>query len=108
MRTAKPSASFRAITGAAAVALAGCSLAATSTDPPATPNAAAPASADPRSAPDPGYGPHPDLPAPNKKLIPTIKIAEAKGWPAGAMPTAAPRAWPSRPSPRGSCIRAGS
>ena len=89
MRTAKPSASFRAITGAAAVALAGCSLAATSTDPPATPNAAAPASADPRSAPDPGYGPHPDLPAPNKKLIPTIKIAEAKGWPAGAMPTAA-------------------
>jgi len=37
-----------------------------------------------------GIGPHPELPPPVKSLIPTIKVAEARGWPAGATPTAAP------------------
>src|SRR5512132_643312 len=36
-----------------------------------------------------GIGPRPTLPAPNPTLIPTIEIAPAKGWPAGAKPTAA-------------------
>ena len=36
-----------------------------------------------------GVGPHPTLPSPNPTLIPTVKIAPAKGWPAGATPTAA-------------------
>jgi glucose/arabinose dehydrogenase len=35
-------------------------------------------------------GPEPALPAPAKTAIPTVKIAPAKGWPAGAKPTAAP------------------
>jgi glucose/arabinose dehydrogenase len=35
-------------------------------------------------------GPAPAIPSPDKSLIPTIKIAKAKGWPAGATPTAAP------------------
>lgn len=38
-----------------------------------------------------GFGPTPVLPAPEgKKLIPTVNIAPAKGWPANATPTAAP------------------
>jgi glucose/arabinose dehydrogenase len=37
-----------------------------------------------------GVGPEPQLPAPNKTLIPTVDIAPAKGWPDGAKPTAAP------------------
>jgi glucose/arabinose dehydrogenase len=37
-----------------------------------------------------GIGPHPTLPAPDESLIPTIKVADAKGWPAGTTPTAAP------------------
>jgi glucose/arabinose dehydrogenase len=37
-----------------------------------------------------GYGPQPDLPAPQSALIPVVKIAPAKGWPAGASPTPAP------------------
>lgn len=36
-----------------------------------------------------GIGPHPALPAPNPTLIPTVHIAPAKGWPAGATPKAA-------------------
>ena len=36
-----------------------------------------------------GTGPQPTLPAPNPTLIPTVDIAPAKGWPAGATPTAA-------------------
>ncbi len=36
-----------------------------------------------------GIGPHPTLPPPNPTLIPTVNIAPAKGWPAGAMPEAA-------------------
>ncbi|HLL58550.1 MAG TPA: sorbosone dehydrogenase family protein, partial [Allosphingosinicella sp.] len=36
-----------------------------------------------------GTGPNPKLPLPVKTLIPTVNIAEATGWPAGAMPTPA-------------------
>ncbi|TPG73559.1 PQQ-dependent sugar dehydrogenase [Pseudomonas arsenicoxydans] len=36
-----------------------------------------------------GTGPSPKLPEPNKTLIPTVNIAPAIGWPAGAKPTAA-------------------
>ncbi|MHB8913336.1 MAG: PQQ-dependent sugar dehydrogenase [Lysobacter sp.] len=36
-----------------------------------------------------GMGPDPTLPAPDQRLIPTVLIAPAKGWPAGATPTAA-------------------
>lgn len=36
-----------------------------------------------------GYGPNPNLPAPSRTLIPTVNIAEAKGWPNGATPKAA-------------------
>ena len=37
-----------------------------------------------------GTGPQPTLPAPQPSLIPTVNIAPAKGWAAGATPTAAP------------------
>lgn len=37
-----------------------------------------------------GSGPKPVLPAPKPGLLPTVKIAPAKGWPAGAIPQAAP------------------
>ncbi|HEV7912712.1 MAG TPA: sorbosone dehydrogenase family protein [Albitalea sp.] len=33
-------------------------------------------------------GPDPVLPPPDKQLIPTVKVAPAKGWPAGAKPAA--------------------
>src|SRR4051812_24032962 len=36
-----------------------------------------------------GIGPHPTLPEPASSLIPTIKVAKAVGWPAGATPVAA-------------------
>ncbi|HEY0300041.1 MAG TPA: sorbosone dehydrogenase family protein [Rhizomicrobium sp.] len=36
-----------------------------------------------------GYGPQPNLPAPNPTLIPTINQADGVGWPAGAKPTPA-------------------
>ncbi len=36
----------------------------------------------------PGVGPNPQLPAPADKLVPTIDIAPAVGWPQGATPTA--------------------
>ncbi|MGH6611593.1 MAG: PQQ-dependent sugar dehydrogenase, partial [Burkholderiaceae bacterium] len=36
-----------------------------------------------------GYGPNPTLPEPNPSVIPTINIAPARGWPEGAMPSAA-------------------
>ncbi|MWK58589.1 sorbosone dehydrogenase family protein [Pseudomonas otitidis] len=36
-----------------------------------------------------GTGPTPQLPAPNKTLIPTVNIAPATGWPAGGRPQAA-------------------
>jgi len=38
---------------------------------------------------DEGSGPQPTLPAPNPKLVPTVAIAPAKGWPQGAAPTPA-------------------
>ncbi|MFF7710440.1 PQQ-dependent sugar dehydrogenase [Pseudomonas sp. NPDC007930] len=38
----------------------------------------------------PGFGPNPELPAPQKSLIPTMNIAPAVGWPEGAKPRAAP------------------
>ena len=37
-----------------------------------------------------GTGPAPELPAPSRTLIPTVKVAEAVGWPAGASPVPAP------------------
>jgi glucose/arabinose dehydrogenase len=37
-----------------------------------------------------GTGPDPVLPPPTRSLIPTVHIAPAKGWPAGAKPAAAP------------------
>jgi glucose/arabinose dehydrogenase len=37
-----------------------------------------------------GMGPHPQLPAPEKSLFPTMHIAKAVGWPAGTKPEAAP------------------
>ena len=37
-----------------------------------------------------GMGPAPTLPPPNPTLIPTIKVAPAKGWASGTMPQAAP------------------
>ncbi|MDC7684725.1 sorbosone dehydrogenase family protein [Asticcacaulis sp. BYS171W] len=36
-----------------------------------------------------GQGTNPELPAPKKTLIPTVKVADATGWSAGDMPTAA-------------------
>src|SRR5450759_5761896 len=36
-----------------------------------------------------GVGPRPTLPLPHPTLIPTVHIAPAKGWPAGATPVAA-------------------
>lgn len=36
-----------------------------------------------------GVGPRPTLPSPRSTLIPTVHIAPAKGWPAGATPVAA-------------------
>ncbi|AZO28498.1 MULTISPECIES: sorbosone dehydrogenase family protein [unclassified Mesorhizobium] len=36
-----------------------------------------------------GYGPNPTLPKPTPTLIPTVNIAEAKGWQEGVMPTPA-------------------
>jgi glucose/arabinose dehydrogenase len=37
-----------------------------------------------------GVGPAPQLPGPRKTLIPTVKVADAVGWPAGVSPGAAP------------------
>jgi glucose/arabinose dehydrogenase len=37
-----------------------------------------------------GIGPHPLLPAPDETFIPTVNVAQAKGWPEGAAPVAAP------------------
>lgn len=39
--------------------------------------------------PSVGFGPSPTLPAPHSGLFPTVKVADAIGWPAGAMPTPA-------------------
>ncbi len=37
-----------------------------------------------------GIGPNPTLPEPNKTWLPTVNTAKAVGWPAGAVPVAAP------------------
>jgi glucose/arabinose dehydrogenase len=42
-----------------------------------------------RLAPQADTGPQPNLPEPTRTLVPTIKIAPAKGWPEGTTPTAA-------------------
>ncbi|HYD19444.1 MAG TPA: sorbosone dehydrogenase family protein [Patescibacteria group bacterium] len=39
--------------------------------------------------PEAGYGANPQLPAPEKSLLPTVNIAPATGWPAGGKPVAA-------------------
>ena len=39
--------------------------------------------------PSAGFGADPTLPEPSKSLFPTVKVAPAVGWPAGATPTAA-------------------
>jgi len=44
--------------------------------------------APPIAAPLAGVGPDPQLPAPEKSLIPTVQVADAKGWPSGAKPAA--------------------
>ncbi len=36
-----------------------------------------------------GTGPHPELPAPDKALIPVVHVVTAKGWPEGGKPVAA-------------------
>ena len=36
------------------------------------------------------YGPNPELPAPEKHLVPTLNVAKAKRWEGNAMPKAAP------------------
>src|SRR5687768_3310028 len=36
-----------------------------------------------------GIGPRPTLPSPDKSLIPTVNVVDAKGWPANATPVAA-------------------
>ena len=38
----------------------------------------------------PGFGPNPALPAPEKSLLPTVKVADVVGWQAGHTPVAAP------------------
>lgn len=35
-----------------------------------------------------GYGPNPALPKPNKTLLPTVKVSDVVGWPAGITPQA--------------------
>ena len=49
-----------------------------------------PATAEPGSTDISDYiGPNPKLVAPSKTTFPTVNVAEAKGWPAGKMPTPA-------------------
>ena len=52
-------------------------------------------------------GPNPTLPEPNTTLIPTVKIAPAKGWPAGVTPKAAAGHAREPRSPPACSIRAG-
>jgi glucose/arabinose dehydrogenase len=37
----------------------------------------------------PGFGPNPQFPQPEHAIVPTVNIAPAKSWPAGATPSAA-------------------
>jgi glucose/arabinose dehydrogenase len=41
-----------------------------------------------QSAPNVGIGPDPQLPPPEKSLIPTVQVASAVGWPQGVRPSA--------------------
>ena len=43
-----------------------------------------------------GYGPNPALPEPRRTLIPTVKVSEVVGWPAGVTPRA-PAGFSGRP-----------
>src|SRR4029434_5686555 len=43
----------------------------------------------PATGPDPGVGTAPRLPPPQAALLPTVKVAPAKGWAEGARPVAA-------------------
>src|SRR6188768_3686894 len=45
-----------------------------------------PTNTGPVDSPQTSVGPKPDLPAPEKQLIPVVQVAEAKGWPAGTKP----------------------
>jgi glucose/arabinose dehydrogenase len=42
----------------------------------------------PAASPPDTVGPNPQLPAPDQKLIPTVRVADAAGWPQGMKPTA--------------------
>ncbi len=53
-----------------------------------------------------GIGPSPQLPPPQKSLIPTVNIAPADRWPAGTRPVAA-AGCASMPMPADSTTRAG-
>jgi glucose/arabinose dehydrogenase len=48
-----------------------------------------PARTGPVESPQGSVGPSPDLPSPDKKLIPVVQVAEAKGWPTGKTPAPA-------------------
>jgi len=45
----------------------------------------------PVESPPSTIGQNPALPPPDKKLVPVVQVAEAKGWPASAKPVAAPQ-----------------
>ncbi len=49
-----------------------------------------PARRGPEASPSNTLGAEPKLAAPDKRLIPIVKVAEATGWPVDAQPTAAP------------------
>ncbi len=49
-----------------------------------------PAKTAPVESPSSSVGNSPQLPAPDRKLIPTVQVAEAIGWPASEKPTPAP------------------
>jgi glucose/arabinose dehydrogenase len=48
-----------------------------------------PTNTGPVASPVTTVGPNPTMPEPEKQLIPTVQVATAKGWPAGAKPTPA-------------------
>src|SRR5215203_6126101 len=64
-----------ALSAAALIALTACKLGPTDRGPAASPTSS--------------LGPNPSLPEPDKKLIPIVQIAAAKGWPPGMKPAAA-------------------
>jgi glucose/arabinose dehydrogenase len=74
-RLLRQHASMLVLFGAATAAIVGCSLAITDDVPVASPAST--------------VGPSPTLPPPEDKLLPTVQIAEAAGWPAAMKPTAA-------------------